>query len=272
MALGSGVGDLLRYRSHKRRRIAEVNLALCFPEWSKARQRALLVEHFRAYGRGILDLGLTLWGDEQKVLSLVEFEGFEAHRERVASGKVLTITWHLTTLEMTGPLITLAGPSVSMMKPLNNALLNWMVARARCRFADLDLVTRDAGFRPLLKGLRAGRQCILVPDEDFGQRGADVVHVPFFGVPRAMVTTPGRIARAGGAVVCVCASRLDGRTGRYICTFGPPLEGLDGSDPRADAAVICQAMEQLIRRAPEQYLWTFRWFQTRPEGGGSPYE
>lgn len=272
MWLGAQVGDLYRLGNRKRRRIAEVNLALCFPERSAAERRQLLEEHFRAHGRGILDMGVTLWCNRRRLLELVDLEGFEEQRDRVASGRVLTVTWHLTTLEVTGLLMTLAGPSVSMMKPLDNALLTWAVARARCRLSDLDLAMRDDGLRPLLKGLRSGRQCILVPDEDFGGGGADIVYVPFFGVPRAMVTTPGRIARASGAAVTVCAARLDPGTGRYLCTFSPPLEGVRGDDPQADAAAICAAMEGLIRRAPEQYLWTFRWFRSRPDGGDSPYD
>ena len=35
---------------------------------------------------------------------------------------------------------------------------------------------------------------------------------------------------------------------------------------------ICDAMEALIRRAPAQYLWTFRWFQSRPDGNPGPYD
>lgn len=271
MGLGALVGDLFRHGNKKRRLIAAVNLALCFPELSAAERQRLLKAHFRAHGRGIVDMGVTLWCSRRRLLELVDLEGFEKHRERVASGKVLAVTWHLTTLEITGLLMTLAGPSVSMMKPLDNALLTWAVARGRCRLSDLDLIVRDAGMRPLLKGLQDGRQCILVPDEDFGGRGAEVAYVPFFGVSRAMVTTPGRIARASGATVTVCATRLDPGTGRYVCTFGPPLDGVRGDDPQADAAAICEAMESLIRRAPEQYLWTFRWFQSRPDGGDSPY-
>jgi len=31
-------------------------------------------------------------------------------------------------------------------------------------------------------------------------------------------------------------------------------------------------MEGLIRRAPAQYLWTFRWFKTRADGAPNPYK
>ena len=161
-----------------------------------------------------------------------------------------------------------------MMKPLNNPLLTWQLARGRRHLhaGDPILVTRDAGLRPLLRGLRGGRQCILLPDEDLGEQQSEQVFVPFFGVPRANLTTPGRLAKSANAAVVTCATRLIPETGRYVFTVSPPLQGLDGKDVTRDAAVISRSMEKLIQQAPEQYMWTFRWFRTRPDGENSPYD
>ena len=272
MSLGAWIGDQFRRRNEKRRRIVEVNLELCFPEMAEADRAQLLVEHFRAYGRGVLDMGLMLWGSEKRLRRLMDLEGYEAHCQLVARERVLLIAWHLTTMEVTSAMLSLSGPAVSMMKPIGNPLLTWVVYRGRKHRADIELVTRDAGFRPLIRGIRSGRQAYLFPDEDFGDAAPEVVFAPFFGVQRALITTPSRIARAARARVSVCASRLDASTGRYHCTVTPPLEGVNGDDPEADVRAICSAMEDLIRRAPEQYLWTFRWFRTRPDGGESPYD
>ncbi len=272
MSFGAWIGDQFRKRNEKRRRIVEVNLGLCFPDLSVEERDAMLVEHFRAYGRCLLDMGLTLWCSERRLRQLVDLEGFEEHCRLVAERPVLIITWHFTAMEISALAASLVGPSVSMMKPMHNPVVTWAIARGRCHLQDVDLVTREAGMRPLIRGLRQGRQGFLLPDEDFGRRDPGVVFVPFFGVPRAMLTTPGRIARAARAVVVLCAGILDPSTGRYRVTFTPPLEGVDGSDPEADAVAICTAMEKLLLRAPEQYLWTFRWFQSRPDGEPGPYD
>ena len=272
MVLGAWIGDQFRIRNEKRRRIVEVNLSLCFPKMTESERERLTVEHFRAYGRGVLDMGLMLWGSEKRLRNLIDLEGYEEHRQLVARERVLLIAWHLTTMEVTSAILSLSGPAVSMMKPIGNPLLTWIVARGRKHRADIVLVTRDAGFRPLIRGIRSGRQGYLFPDEDFGEAGPEVVFVPFFGVKRALITSPSRIARAARARVAVCASQLDAATGRYRCTVTPPLEGVTGEDPETDLRVICSAMEALIQRAPEQYLWTFRWFRTRPDGGESPYD
>ena len=274
MNLGAWVGDQFRKRNHKRRRIAEINLALCFPELSDSERDKLCVEHFRCHGRGLVDMGLSLWGSEQRLRKLVEFEGFDTHKKLVESRSVLVVTWHLTTLEISANVLTLAGDSVSMMKPLTNALLTWQLANGRQHLhaGDPILVTRDAGLRPLLRALRDGRQCILLPDEDLGGQQSDQVFVPFFGVPRASLTIPGRLAKSADAAVVTCATRLIPETGKYIFTISPPLEDLDGKDVVRDATSISKSMESLIKQAPEQYMWTFRWFQTRPDGEPSPYD
>jgi lauroyl/myristoyl acyltransferase len=272
MALGGWLGDQFRTRNQKRRRIVEVNLSLCFPELTAAERERLMVEHFRAYGCGVLDMGLMLWGSEKRLRKLIDLEGYEEHCRLVASERVLLIAWHLTTMEITSAILSVTGPAVSMMKPISNPLLTWLVARGRRHRADIVVVTRDAGFRPLIRGIRSGRQGYLFPDEDFGESGPEVVFVPFFGVQRALITSPSRIARAARARVSVCASQLDRTTGRYRCTVTPPLEGVTGEDVEADLRAISAAMEGLIQRAPEQYLWTFRWFRTRPDGGESPYD
>ena len=120
--------------------------------------------------------------------------------------------------------------------------------------------------------MRQGRQCLLFPDEDFGDDGQGTVFVPFFGVQRAMVTTPGRLARSAGARVVTCVTRLDPASGRYRCVFSAPLEDTGENDPPAVAKAISRSMERMLADAPEQYMWTFRWFQSRPDGAESPYE
>ena len=272
MKLGAWVGDQFRKRNRKRRRIVEVNLSLCFPKLSEAEREQLCVDHFRAYGRGLVDMGLSLWGSRKRLSKLVTIENFDEHQALVANQRVLGLMWHLTTMEISGSVFSIVGPTVSMMNEMKNPLLTWQFARGRCHLGDVDLVLRQDGARPLLKGLKSGKQCVLIPDEDFGGREGTTIFVPFFGVQRAMLVTPSRLVKSSGAAVVVCVARLDADTGRYVCTLSKPLQGVDGKDPEADTIAITRAFEVLIAKAPEQYMWTFRWFQSRPDGGPSPYD
>ena len=54
-----------------------------------------------------------------------------------------------------------------------------------------------------------------------------------------------------------------------------PISALDNypsGDDVADASRINAELEKLIRRSPEQYMWSHRRFKTRPEGEAKLYE
>jgi len=273
LAAGGYLGDLLRRRNAKRRRIAEVNLAMCFPELSAAARQQLLVRHFRHYGRGVLDMALALWGSRARVDRWCALQRRDELRALLRRGRVIVVAYHQTTLDIGGGILARAHPCVSMMKRDRNPLVTWQLWRGRTHLdrANIRVLMRDEGLRPLLRELRAGRLCFFIPDEDFGLSRHSVL-APFFGVPTATLTVVSRLARLSGATVLPSATVLEPRTGRYVMTLGAPLENYPSGDAAADAAALNRAMEGLIRRAPAQYLWTFRWFKTRADGAPNPYK
>ena len=54
-ALGAGVGRLLYALARKRRRIAHVNLRLCYPDWSEARVQAVARRSFVLFSQAFFD-------------------------------------------------------------------------------------------------------------------------------------------------------------------------------------------------------------------------
>jgi len=273
MAAGGCLGDFLRRRNAKRRRIAEVNLRLCFPALTKAEREALLREHFRQYGRGVLDMALVLWGSRARVDRWCALPRREELRRWMRRGPVIVVAYHQTTLDLGGGIVARAHPCVSMMKRDRNPLVTWQLWRGREHLdrANIRVLMRDQGLRPLLRELRAGRLCFFIPDEDFGLSRHSVL-APFFGQPRATLTVVGRLARLTGATVLPSATVLDAQSGRYEMILGDALQDFPGDDAAADAAKLNLAMEALIRRAPASYMWTFRWFKTRADGAPNPYK
>ena len=114
MKLGGWFGDRFRLKNRKRRRIVEVNLELCFPEKSEQERQEMCVEHFRVYCRCLLDSGLALFSSEARVRKLIKFEGLDNYRQMLADHKVITIGWHLTTMEFGNNILGMAGPAVSV--------------------------------------------------------------------------------------------------------------------------------------------------------------
>jgi len=118
--------------------------------------------------------------------------------------------------------------------------------------------------RGTVKYLRGGGTLWYAPDQDM--RSKDTVFVPFFGVPAATITATHHLARmSGAAVIPFFHRRLPGGQG-YALRLGAPLDGFPGAGVEADTARVNACIEQMVREAPEQYLWVHKRFKTRPPG------
>lgn len=270
MRLGGWLGDWFRRRNLKRRHIAETNIGICFPELSEERRRQLVIDHFRNYGRGLLDLGLACMGSRKRLTKYSEIQGIEHITDNQASG-VIVIGFHSISMEMSAISLLPDIPLVSMMKRDSNPVINRFLYRARTRFSLAEIYMRDQGLRGILRGIRRGKTCYLVPDEDYGD-SRHTVFAPFFGEPKSTLTTVSRIARKTGAVVVPCFCILDATTGIYRTMVLEPIQDYPTESETENAARINRAAETLVRHAPEQYMWTFKLFRTRPDGLSNAYE
>ena len=266
-ALGWLVGRLLYPLALRRRRIAEVNLALCFPGQSAEQRRQTVQRHFVLFVQAWLDRS-WLWEGRPDVV-----------RRR------LRLTGEVGALDETVPTLLFAPHFVGMdagwialtahvqrrfcglyARQRNPVLDHWM-AEGRRRFGEPHIVAKSAGLKALVTALRAGEPLYLLPDMDYGPR--DSVFVPFYGVTAATVPSLSRFARMGGARVLPAVSRL--RPAGYEVTVLPPWQDFPTDDVLADTALMNRHLEAWIDAVPEQYYWVHKRFKTRPSGEPSFY-
>lgn len=260
--LGKLVG-LLAYRlARSRRRIAEVNIRLCFPELTADQQSALVKQAFIANGIGLLELGIAWFRDPARLTAITQVHGLEHFEHALAQGKgVLLLGGHYSTLDLGGSLVTEFIDVDVMQRDHNNPLMNAVMTRARERRYGIVLGAKD--LRGLFRSLKQNRAVWYAVDQDYGRK--DIVFAPFFDVPAGTITATSRIAeRSGCKVVPFSHFRRDDGPG-YDIYFHPALEGFPSGDDLKDATLINQTIEREIRRAPDQYLWMHRRFKTRPD-------
>lgn len=265
--VGAGLGALMYRANAKRRRIAHINVRLCFPQESAEERARLVRRHFRLAGQAYLDLGFLAWASERRFRSAVRLHGLEHLQGALANGRrVILLAPHCVGMNVGGIAVAGQAPTFSMYKPQPDPIVDWLLHKTRSRYAS-PLVPRARGLRPVLRGLTHGLVFYYLPDEDLGPRHS--VFAPFFGVPAATLPTLGRLAAAAEAVVIPCYTRLvaDG----YEVRLEPPLGGFPSGDPVADATRMNAEIERALREMPEQYLWTFKLFKTRPPGVANPY-
>jgi len=267
-ALGAALGALLWLVAGRRRHIADVNLRLCFPEWSSGQRRRMVWRHFIAFGQSVLDRA-WLWHAPEAVL-----------RQR------LQWTGDVQTLSAPGPLVMFAphfvgldagGLAVSMaLRPAavafifvaqsNPAVEQWVRA-GRERTGNTRPYFRHEGMRQILAGLKRGDVLHLSPDMDFNRE--ESIFVPFMGVQAATVPSLSRLARVAGARVMPVVTRMTQQG--YTIEVHSPLPGFPGGDLVADTTRMNEVLAGFIRTMPEQYHWVHRRFKTRPEGEPGVY-
>lgn len=268
-ALGAVLGELMYYANAKRRRIARVNLELCFPELSRHSRERLLRRHFRLAGQGYLDIAFLVWASDRRFRRKTRVLGLE-HVQRALDGgrNIILLAPHCLGMNVGGIVLAARTSVFSMVKRQRDPLVNWLLNKARSRYGS-PLIWREQGLRPVLRALDQGIAFYYLPDEDFGPKNS--VFVPFFGIPTATLTTLGRLAERADADVIPCFTRLLPNGRGYEVVLYPALADFPSGDRVVDAARMNEAFERGIRAMPEQYMWTFKLFKTRPQGAPSPY-
>ncbi len=268
LEIGRLIGRLLYLVATRRRHIAKVNLALCFPELSVAERQRILAENFASMGIGMLEMGMSWWDSGKRLKKLCSIEGMENLEQALAGGNgAILLSAHFTTMEIGGRLLSMHAPFQVLYREHKNAAMEYVISRGRNRF------THKAILRDNLLGMRRSlRKNIPVwyaPDQDFGiDKG---IFVPFFGIPAATITATSSLAKmANSPVVPFYQTRLPGTQG-YRLTLLPALENFPGDDIGEDTRRINSVIEECIRKQPEQYLWAHRRFKTRPDGSPSVY-
>jgi Kdo2-lipid IVA lauroyltransferase/acyltransferase len=265
--LGRLAGWLAPYLASSRRRAAEVNLRLCFPDWDEAQRKQLLDESFAALGIGLFEFIRAWWGSVAPMRRGLRIEGLEHLQALRDQGRgVLMVSGHFMTLELCGRLMCDHVPLAGMYRRHRNPVFEWAVKRGRLRYA-VHMFTNEE-IRGAVRHLKQGGFLWYAPDQDM--RGKDTVFAPFFGVPAATITATHQFARLTGCAVVPFFHRREG--GRYILRVAPPLEDFPSSDPVADSARVNAQIEAMVREAPAQYLWIHRRFKRQPGGRSAFYD
>jgi KDO2-lipid IV(A) lauroyltransferase len=219
--------------------------------------------------------------------SLIEFgDVTPALREAVADRPVLLVTGHCGNWEVLGYAVAMLGlPMHALYRPLDMAPLDRWVRRTRER-RGLRLVDKFGAAQRLPKLVADHKLVAFIADQNAGDRG---LFVPFFDRLASAYKTIGVLAlRYNAAVVCGHAQRIERGPGddvggrahalRYRVDVVDAIGPEDWSDQPDPLFYITaryrRAIEMMVRRAPEQYLWMHRYWKSRPRhertGGAFP--
>lgn len=251
---------------YSRRRVADANLAVAFPELSGAERRHLLKRNQRF----LFELGLDwlhFYTHPDDVLRRMvvsdELKAMMARRPLEADGipkSAIFCTPHLGNWELQSRVSAITGRAGAVVtSTFSTPCLNEIAAKFRTENDDTGLIYADGAARGVLKALNDRLDIGILIDQNIAPKHGGIF-VPFFGLPAATSRLPASIARRRKVQVYVvgCIKQPDG-TYLVVPETLPKAAWEYASDADLTAAIMA-AFERLIRRAPEQYLWLYtRW-------------
>jgi KDO2-lipid IV(A) lauroyltransferase len=246
-----------------RRRIAEINIGLCFAHLDERARRRLLARTLRSNTLGVLETLRAWFASPGQLAGSARISGIEYLREALREARgVVVIGAHYDGLELAIRHVAEASGEAMpiLVRRHNDACIEAVVARARRNYAGETYDKKDiAGFTA---AVRAGKGVFYVPDQNAARR---TVFVPFLGVQAATLGAIGGVLeRAGGSILLMWAHRDE--DGCQHIDLQPAWPGWPGPDDRGNAARYMAWIGERLQATPEQYLWVHRRFKTRPPG------
>lgn len=267
--LGHRLGELLYICRPKRTRVAERNIACCFPDISEAERKVLLRKNMRALGLGLFETLICRFGNLKILEDRFEFVGEENISQISGQGAVLLV-FHFASIELCAAALFSKIPLLVVYRPHDNPVIEYTQRRRWSPHAgnvteedrDSHLFDRS-DVRGMVKALRQKKNLWIAADQDLGVKRS--VFSPFFGIQAATPMAPAKLAASGNAKVFpVAFTRPDSDT--YRIEILPAIENYPVGDDQADADHFNRVAEQVVLREPESYLWAHRRFKTRPLG------
>jgi KDO2-lipid IV(A) lauroyltransferase len=268
------LGDLLYYADRRHRDRAIRHLELSFPGWPAAKIRRVA----RLSMRNLTYLGVeflfttrlikpSTWRNHIRLTDLGESIRLLLENR---SGMIF-LTGHFGNWEVVGyTMATLGFPTCSVARRLDNPYLDRYAFSVREATGQRILDKRGAS--QVVPEVLANRGAVgFVADQDAGRKGA---FVDFFGRKASTYKTIALMAMEYQTPIAVgYGKRLDEdfHFEMGIERVILPAEWADRDDPVLwITQEFTAALEAVIRRAPEQYLWTHRRWKHRPRGEEQP--
>lgn len=208
----------------------------------------------------------TIWGSSnQKNLKRVHrVIGEDLLHDAIAQNKGLVlIVPHFGTWEIMNAYIAQFTSMTIMYKPVKNQAADQFVRAARSREQAHLVPTDESGVRQIFKALKQGGTTVILPDHTPNIGGE---YIPYFGVPLATSNLSAKLIQKtkARALFLYALRNTDDGFDIFIETVD---EKIYSGNANQGTQVIINSIENLIRRHPEHYHWSYKRFNAHQDLG-----
>ena len=250
MRLGNSLGLLIYKVSPHRKEISAINVNRCLKKEGDELNQ-FVKSNFQAVGRGIFEMAIAWWASDRKIKNLkTRLVNGDLLENQV--GGVLVLIKHSTHLELDLRLLSQFFDLTGMYKSQTNAVLNYVMIKARNNFIKGSLTNKE-GLKAA-KWIKSGKIFLYAADQDYGQDVSEMV--PFFGYDAATVTFPALFYKRNVKIIFADVSYLDG-------TYEIELKEMHSSQNRYEFLKgMNDLYQEFILKEPEGYIWMHRRFKS----------
>jgi KDO2-lipid IV(A) lauroyltransferase len=266
---GRLLGILMYFLIVPHRRLVRRNLQFCYPQWSRDQIDKLSREIFRNAGITFIEIWQMAFFSREDLLGMVKkVQGMKHAVNALKQNRgAVMVSAHLANWELAFIFggCYLGRPVTGVARHIRLPWLDRWFYRLRTRFGN-KIIFKKGALPEMRQILRKGEILVLTLDQS---RHKQAIEIMFFG-HRATATPAAALLamRCKSPVIpCFCIREPDGSLTIQIAA---PLKMEKTGDLRADLQINTQkmvdAMEAMIRRYPEQWIWFQRpWKKTYPQ-------
>ncbi|MBE9516423.1 MAG: lysophospholipid acyltransferase family protein [Proteobacteria bacterium] len=269
---GYVLGWLFFLIPNRRRSTTITNITLCFPELSRWQRWQLIRRSLIETNKGALESSAMWMRSGKRALKLVrETVNLELLEQAYARDKgVILALPHLGMWEIIALYCSSRFPMTTLYRPPPISGMDSTMRSGREQLGAKLVPTNAQGVRALYKALSNGELVAILPDQDPAHGQGEFA--PFFGVQANTMVLLSRLAnKTGASVICGWAERLSWGRG-YRIHFNSIDNSVFSNESTSAIATLNKSVEQCIRNKPEQYLWCYKRFRTRPAGENKIYK
>jgi KDO2-lipid IV(A) lauroyltransferase len=231
---------------------------VCGPDGEKSLINRAVAEA----GKGVSEIVALWFAADDRIRGWMHCDTWQVAEQARLSGRgIVFMTPHFGGFEICAQYIAQRMPITVMYRPPKLRWLEPLMIAGRGRWGAAVVPANLKGVRAFFRALKNGQAVGLLPDQTPGI--GEGAWADFFGRPAYTMTLVTRLrASAGVPLIMVSARRLDAGRGFQIHFENVPVEHFT-------EASLNRAVEAVVRRCPEQYLWGYNRYKT-PAGAPPP--
>lgn len=241
----------------------DFNLEIVFPDMPAEQRHQTVRQAIRNEMQSYFEF-FSIWGSSTKknISRIHNVRGEHYFHEALAEQKGLVlIIPHFGTWEIMNAWCAQYTSMTILYKPVKDPSADRFVREARSREQANLVPTDESGVRQIFKALKQGGTTVILPDHT-PNAGGELVE--YFGIPLASSSLSAKLIQKTKARTLLLYAIRNEQDG-----FNMHIEPIDEQIYAGQAVdgtrIIHQEIENLIRRYPEHYHWSYKRFKANPQ-------